>query len=433
MRKILILLLCSFSVVTAQEEGIVNLRDCIKMAVDQHPLSGQQKMHERSYSLAQKNIAANWLPQLHLNAQATYQSDVPAIGDVGIPMPASQPGAPTSMDINIPKPEKDQYKVNLEINQTIYDGGASRKSKALEKNKLQVDKQQTQVQINKVKQTVADVYFSILLLDKQKAILQLTKSEIGMRKETIHSGIEHGTVLRSDLESLEAEILKLDQQLLEVQQNRRTMICVLEELTDTVLNDSMRYKSPKVNYTATDSLTRPELALFDYQSASLKASGELIRTQCYPKLYAFSQAGYGKPGLNMLSDEWDTYYLVGAGFKWNLWDWKKNKRERQLMEVQQSIIETQKKEFVREIGIALKKQKDRIDNLEALIKSDKKIIKARERVTISARSQLNNGVINATEYIAILNKEKQASLNFEKHKLELIRAKVHYMLIKGYI
>ena len=152
-----------------------------------------------------------------------------------------------------------------------------------------------------------------------------------------------------------------------------------------------------------------------------------------PTVFAFSQLGYGKPGLNMINDEFDSYYVVGVGLKWNFWDWNNTKRKKKIVSFNKDLITTQENTFNKQLNVALKNEKAKIEIYEKAIESDKEIIKLREEVTESARSKLDNGVITSTDYITELTAETQAKLKYETHKIQLVQSKVNYLYIKGAI
>ncbi len=424
---IIISITLSHLALLGQSLDTLYLFDCYDYAKINHPVYKQKDFLTHSYQLKQKNLNTNWLPDLNFHAQATYQSDVPHIGDIEIP---TAPGMPTA-DINIPMPSKDQYKMVLEINQTIYDGGATKKSKILEEKYLTAEKQKVEVTLNQVKSTINDIYFSLMLLDKKTALINLSREVLNKRKSTIHSAIENGTMLPSNLDIIEAEILETSQNLNELRQQRKSLIHIMQKLTDTSIAENAIALTPDMPFNITNEIQRPELVLFDLQKASLAASADLLNTKRLPKLFAFSQAGYGKPGLNMLDDEFNPYYIIGAGIKWNIWDWNTIKRKKETLNIQSSIIETEKAHFSRNTRIALEQQAEQIANYESLIQTDKEIIIRREKITRSVRSQLDNGVINATEFITELNKEKQAKIQYETHKIQLIKAKINYLTLNG--
>jgi outer membrane protein TolC len=167
------------------------------------------------------------------------------------------------------------------------------------------------------------------------------------------------------------------------------------------------------------------------QKIKLDASGNLLKSQRLPVAFTFARAGYGNPGLNMLNDEFDSYYIIGAGVKWNIFDWNSNNRERQIMEINKQMIETQRANYNKNISIVRENIENEIVKLENLLLTDNQIIEIRKQIKESSFSQFENGVINSTEYLAELNAEKQALINYEIHKLQLIQAKLNYLFLYG--
>jgi outer membrane protein TolC len=178
-------------------------------------------------------------------------------------------------------------------------------------------------------------------------------------------------------------------------------------------------------------MTRPELDLFAKQNDLLNANSEILKRQRNPKLFGFGQAGYGKPGLNMLNNEFDTYYLVGLGFNWNVLDWKNTSRQRQVLKLQQDIVQTKQENFVRNIDLATDQQNKQIDQLTQLLKSDQELIVVRERITKTSASKLENGAITTADYIQDLNAETTAKLTLETHKIQLKEALIKLKNIRG--
>ncbi|MGD9558691.1 MAG: TolC family protein, partial [Mangrovibacterium sp.] len=176
---------------------------------------------------------------------------------------------------------------------------------------------------------------------------------------------------------------------------------------------------------------RPELALFGLQSVSLAASSELLKKQRNPQIYGFGQAGYGRPGLNMLDPDFNTYYLAGAGLSWRVFDWKNNRREREVIRLQQDVVQTERQQFERNVQIALDREKKKINQLTEVLESDRELIVLQEQITKSSASKHENGTITTSDYIQDVNAEMTARITFETHKVELEAAKISYQNIKG--
>jgi outer membrane protein TolC len=417
MKKYIIVLLLFSQVGYTQN---LTLKDCYQKAIESNPVSKDKVLLEQITALKVKNLKTNYLPKLDFTGQATYQSDVVKI-DLDLPYPG----------IEIPSPTKDQYKVTLDVSQIIYDGGATKNQKNLEEKILEADRQQVEVTLYQLKETVNQVYFTVLLLQEQEKVLKLLLDEIDERIKVAESGVENGVLKESDLLSLQAEEFKIKQQLTELNYNRKSGISVLSELINLETEEITGLEIPLLDIKYDQKNQRPEIELYQNQKERLVASGLLLKSKRMPKLLAFGQFGYGRPGLNMLNDEFDTYYIVGAKLTWNIFDWNTNQREREILKAQADRVINQEEAFIQISDVEKAKQFAEVEKYEDLLESDKNIIELREAVVISSASQLDNGTITATDYLSILNAEKQARINQSIHEIRLLHSKANYLVKNG--
>lgn len=418
MMKLLAVLFFITNVVIAQENTI-RLQDCYENMLINYPLANQGEIFAQTNQLNIKNLKVGWLPNTELNARATYQSDVFAL-EIDLPI-----------SIDLPEVSKDQYKATVDINQLVYDWGRIKSAKQLENTNLKVNQQNTQVKLNKIKEQINRFYFAILILQRNEELLNVMLNDLETKEKTVESGVKNGVLLNSDLSALKAEKIKVRQSINEIKNQRFAAIDVLSEITGINMEYKSEFEIPEYEIDNSGSLSRPELILFNYQREKLDATSTLVSKQNKPTVFAFTQLGYGKPGLNMTSDQFDSYYYVGLGLNWKFWDWSKTKREKQIISLNKDLISTQENTFSKQINVALKNEFAKIEIYRDAIKSDKEIIKLREEVTESARSKLSNGVITSTDYITELSKETQAKINYETHKIQLVQSKVNYLYIKG--
>ena len=239
-------------------------------------------------------------------------------------------------------------------------------------------------------------------------------------------------MLASNLTVLKVEILKIDQALAELHFNLEAQIQSLVELTGINMTASsvLQLPEPNIDSGLTD-VKRPELKLFELQQDRLTGLDRLTETKTRPKLIGFGTLGYGRPGLNMLSNEFGGYAMVGAKLSWNVWNWNQTKTERQVFGVQRSIIETQKDSFNQNLRIALQNNRSELNKYQSLIETDNQIIQLRKEITLSSASQLDNGVITSSDYLTDVNAELQARLNLETHRVKLAQSKVNYLITLG--
>ncbi len=421
MKKLLFFVGFITQITFGQDVTVLTLEECYRQTIATYPLKNDKRLVKDISALKIENLNLNYLPRFDLSAQASYQSDVTMVEvDLSIPV-----------DIEFPRATKDQYKVSMDISQVIFDGGVTKRQKELELKTLDAGLQQIEVSLYKLKESVNRVYFSILFLQEQEEILSLIKEVLVERKKIAESGVRNGVITLSDLQAIKAEKLKIEQQLIELESGRNTAISVLSELMDTVLPVTVQLEYPEFQIDYDSDRNRPELILFRNQLAQIDASSNLLKTKRLPKLFAFGLVGYGRPGLNFLNDEFDTYYLVGAKLSWNLFDWNQNKRERKILAIQKDRVVTQRDIFNERINIEIEKKRSEVKKYEKLIASDNEIIKLRKAIVETSASKFDNGVITSIDYLNDLNAEKQARINRELHNVQLMQARADYIVIKG--
>jgi outer membrane protein TolC len=206
----------------------------------------------------------------------------------------------------------------------------------------------------------------------------------------------------------------------------------LSDLTGIAIDDSTDFLITEEKAQMTSELMRPELQLFDLRKDQLTAGMQAIQSKRMPKAFGFATLGYGNPpGNDFFNDTFDTYYIVGGGIKWNIFDWNKAKNEKQVISIQKDIIDKRKSDMEDNLNRQLESKNAEIQSLQAMIQTDSALIQMRKRITLTAGSQYQNGTITASELLDEMNSEQQALINYEIHKINLALAKVEYLNISG--
>jgi len=422
MRYIICILVFYSSISQAQPADTLQLYECHRSAIENHPYFKQKELFSQSKELRTKNHTANWYPSLDLNGKYTWQNEV-----VELPIPVDIPGFETPLMPHY------NYKLSLDIQQTIYDGGITKSSKKLEESKLLVNQQQVEVSLNLLKEQVNQLFFYILALQQQEKSIQLKLDELEDKYTIIESGIRNEIFLEADLDIMKAEILKVKQMLSEISITKSSVFQMLGDLAAMDLQEGATLALPASDVAAMVEIPRPEQVLYDLQILNLDASMDLVSKQRHPKAYVFGSFAYGNPGLNFFRDEFRGFYVLGAGLKWNIWDWSKTSRSKQDISIQQEIIRSQKAAFDKNLNIQLAEKVAEISKYEEAVRRDEEIVLLREKISKSAASQMENGVITTSDYITELNAETEARIRLETHRIQLVQAQVNYLTTKGII
>ena len=417
MKKNLTALLVLLSlVVNAQQK--LTLEDFYALANKNYPIAKQVELLHQKSIYEMDALKKGKLPKIDLNTQATYQSEV------------------TELPIKIPNVvvtplNKDQYRATLDVNQLIYNGGVINANTKLKEAQTKTQQQQVEVSLYQLKTRINQYYFSILLLQEKEALLFSKQEQLNSRIKEVQSGVKYGAILPASEKVLEAEILKIKQQLIEIKSDKTKLFQNLATLTYSPIENTTKLERPNFIIDLKKESNRPELKLFDLQSQQIETSSILLSKNQLPKINAFGQAGYGNPGLNMLNNSFETFYMVGLKANWNVFDWNKTKAEKQALSVSKEIVNSEKETFVLNNHMQLQEFENEIQKNQEILNSDNEIIVLRNEVLQSSDSQLKNGVITSSEYLVEFTNLYEAKTNQKLHEVQLELAKANYLILNG--
>jgi outer membrane protein TolC len=404
--------------VFAQEITNLTLQQAYDLAYKNYPVWRQKDLVRRTADLNIDILQKDFLPQVTVVGQSTYQS---AVTEVPIKIPG----------YTIEAPSKSQQKVVADLSQLIYDGGVTRQQKNFEDLNALVEDQKVEVELYQIKEKINLYYLGILYMDEQLKQVELVKSDIENGIKRVEAQVQNGTAFKSNLNSLKAELLEVDQRRIETRATKKGLVDAMAVFLGQPINENVQLEKQVINNVVYGEITRPELKLYNDQSKLIDQQNKLITARNRPKASLFAQGGYGRPGLNMLVNEFDTYYIGGLRLNWSLDGLYKTKKEREKIEVNKKIVDTEKETFLLTTNTQLVRQQAEIEKLKQLIVSDSAIIALRRTVTDASKAQLESGVITATDYLIDVNAEDQARQGLITHEVQLIQAQINYLTISG--
>lgn len=402
----------------------VTLWQCYDSAAVVTPLSGEGALYTEMSSLRDRNLAAAYLPALDLNGNFVYNSDILDIAQIYGQLPI-----PTEVIPSIPN---EQYRATFDVSQVIWDGGVTRSARAVEQIINELNLKQNEADVYRLREQVNNYYFSVLLVSSQMEVTGLLISDLDGRIREASSGVTNGVVTPVTLDVLRAEKIKAGQQLSELTRRRQSLVSALEQITGMTGLQDASFQLPDISITGDEIIDNPDMRLFEVRSRQLEVSKDLLKSQRMPKAFGFAQAAYGNPpGSNFFSETADFYYSVGAGFRWNIFDWNKNSNERKSLALQQQLIDIRRSATEESLQRLLTLKMAEITALREAAEQDDELINIRRKISGVAASQLENGTITASQYLTELNNEKQAVSSAAIRQIGIARAEVDYIYITG--
>ena len=404
MEKLKYIFLLFIGLINAQET--ITLEQCYQWSRENYPLIKKQELIKKAEQYTTENALKGWLPQVNITAQATYQNDVTQF-------PVKLP------NVNVEPLSKDQYKVFADVSQTIYDGGNIRNQKNLAKIQSEVQTIQTEVELDKLKERINQLYFGILQTNKQWTQLQFTKLDIKEGIKKAEAQLKNGVIFRSNLDVLKAELVKIEQKEIELQAIKQNFVQMLSYFIKKNIDENTQLETPE-KILLTKNNNRSELKLFDAQKQLLETQRKIINTKNTPKLGAFFQGGYGKPGFNMLKNEFDLFYIGGIRLNIPISGFYTQKNDLALLENQSQDIEIQRENFLFNQNFIEIQQRNDLEKIQNLIDKDYELIELRKNIKTASLAQLENGVINTNDYLREVTAEEQAILTKITHEIQYL-------------
>ncbi len=407
----------------AVAQDTITLDFCYQQVQKTYPLIRQAGLMDKSSDLRTKNLNKNYLPAFNVNGSASWQNEVT---EVVIPLPSN---LPTLQGPTIPK---DQYKLTLDVSESIYDGNVTSYQKKLEKYNLNVDKKNVDASLYLLKDQVNQFYFSILLTQQNIKLLLETRKQLESKLNEVESAVKNGAMLKMNADLIRAEIIKLEQNIYELSMDRIAGIRMLSELVSFPMDENSSFKIPVIILPGMNfENKRIEFEIYSIQRERTNLLKNMVTTKWNPKLWAFGQFGLGRPGYNFLSSDIAPEVMLGAKLTWNPWNWNANRNEKKIYDIQGDILKNQQESFDKNIRVTTQRNVADITKLSELLIRDQELIDLRAGITKTASSQLTNGTITSSDYILRINDETQARMGLEIHKIQLVKAKISYLYNLG--
>ncbi|MGN1211695.1 MAG: TolC family protein [Candidatus Cryptobacteroides sp.] len=387
----------------------ITLEECIGLARDNYPQIKEMDLITASEKYDLANASLSWIPQLTVSGKANWQSDV-------VEMPFDFQG----YSFNIPHY---QYGITGDITQQIWDGGVSTSRKNLAKAGAEVKRRQLEVNVYSIRSRVLDIYLGILLLDRQLDLNTLLQETLERNVSEVESLMENGMANATDMDQLNVKILDCEQQRASLEADRASYVRMLGLMTGKCL-EGMEFETPADDAATTgdSEVRRPEMALYEAQMNQADFQMKQLNTGISPKFNLAIQAGYGRPGLNMLSGKFAPYVTAGLRMQWNFGTLYTLKNDRRKAEADRKKVELSRESFLLNTAVEAEGKENEISKARDVLSKDGKIIELRERIRKSGEIQYREGVMKMTDLMAMFDEEHKARLNESLHRIQLLKA-----------
>lgn len=403
-RPFVIIVCCLFHIISAF--GQITLEECWEKAEKNYPLAAQYGLIEKTKEYNLSNAGKGYLPQISLSGKASYQSDVTEL-------PFSLP------EIGPLKLSKDQYQIMAEIRQNIWDGGEIHYQKQQTEAVSNEAYEQLNVKMYALHERITQLFFGILLLNEQLEQNRLLQEDLQRSLQNVAAYCENGLAGEADIDAVRVELLHARQQHISLSATRESYVHILSLFTGDTLQAEELVKPAPIRFSGRN-IERPELQLYHAQEDRITVQQKMLKTSYMPRLSLFAQGAYGNPGLNMLKNTFEPYYIVGIRLGWNFGSLYTLRNNRLRLETEQEQVRNNMETFLFDTRLQMIEQDAAILSLQEQMREDDEIIRLRTNIRKAAEAKVANGTLSVTEMLSEITKENQARQTRTIHEIRLL-------------
>jgi outer membrane protein TolC len=416
MKRLVGLIMC-YGLVSAGE-GQITISYCQERAQSNYPLIKEYDLIKKSTDYTLSNANKAYLPQVSLNL----------IGGI------IAGGFPTSSQGNGQKAEKNNTQLIgiAQVNQTIWDGGATRVQKDIARANAEVETANIDVSIYSVRENINQVYFGILVIDEQLKQLQISNENLIRSLENIKLSKDNGLAYTSDVDEVRSEILNLEQKRLDFVFTRRGYVKMLSFLIGQALNDTTQLEKPVLIGTVDTVINnRPELKLYKSQLKLIEAQSATDKVNLMPKIGVIGAGVMLLPGVSLGNSKLTGIGVLGLGVSWSMGNLYTNSNNKNLTRLNMDKISDQRDAFLFTNHFQLMQAASEIDRQRAILSKDEEIVALKGEITKSYQIRFDNGMCSMNDLVTSINKESEARSNRALHLVQLLMSTYNYMVMSG--
>lgn len=408
---ITLLLLLSAPALYAQ----LNLDSCQQKARRNYPAIRQFDLIARSEEYNLKNASKAYYPQIGLNAIGGYIIQ-------GLPaFPGSEPS------------NKMQFIGIGQLNQTIWDGGATSSQKQMIRANAAVDSAANEVTLFSIRDRVNQLYFGILLIDEQLKQVTLLKGNLQRNLDAAMLALQNGIAYQPDVDMVKVELIKAQQKETEYRSSRTAYIQMLSLLIAEPVAEDVTIEKPVMGDASPFStISRPELFLFDKQRLLADAQMKSVNVGYMPKIGLMGAGILIEPGTNFGASTINTLAIAGLSLSWNTAGLYRGNSSKQLSKISLDKINNLQETFLFNTQLQMTQTKNEMNKQQTLLQQDDQIVTLKESIRKSYELKYQNAMASMNDVLTAESGESEARSTRALHEIQFLMSLFNLKTITGH-
>lgn len=396
----------------------LTLEAAYRAAADHNPRRAEASTVIRAGSASAEAVLAGLKPRVSISGQAVYHSDV---AEIQLPLPGA----------DFPSVPHAQYRAGVTAEYAILGRGTLARQADLLRLEASASAREAEVGVWQDRMRVEAAFFAVAKAEAQLATLDLFREEVQARLSQLEAAVAGGVATEASLATLQAELVRLDQQRAVAQGARQGAVNTLSILTGLEAAEIVVDVASALEG-AVLPVARPEPGVFSAQRELLEHRRTMADEGTRPRVSVFSDVAVGQPpGLNLFGDQIEPFFSVGVRFGWPAVDWGAANRQREAIDLQESVVRGREAEFERAVRLQTAGLEAQVDALDQVIAEDGRVIDLLESVASDAANRLEAGTATATDYLSEARAASRARLEQRLHEIQRTELLTQLRTIRG--
>lgn len=413
---------------------LLTLKESVQFAMQNSPRVQTSQLNIEKNEQLVKEVLSSGLPQVNLSGGYTYNLKLATSL-----VPAQFFGGKEGEFAKVQFGTKMNTIFSGEVNQLLFSRTFFVGLEAARKSRKLYELQTDQVK-DELAYTIAQLYYSIQVTQKQRNILQSNLIQVRSLLQLTEKQFANGMAKKIDVDQLNVNRINLENQLknleLQVELLKQTlkfnMAMPLDQpiaLTDTL--DESQFTIPDIQIFTADFTQRKDLAILDVQSQLNQLNVDQYRYGYWPSLNAFGNYNYQGQGDKFNELSWFDFGAIGLNLSIPIFDGFKKRSQIQQAQIDQLQLNESRRltsqAAVLAYNQAIQELQSNINNLRTLSENRR----VAEEVYRVSQSRFTQGVAPITEVLTAENSMREAQTNYLSALLQVKLAEIEIQNAKG--
>ncbi|MFH1934519.1 MAG: TolC family protein [Pseudomonadota bacterium] len=326
------------------------------------------------------------------------------------------------------------YDFNLRAQQILFNGNILNKVVEAESIQIAVEKNAVALKKVEIAAEIKGAYFTYRLLKNKRYTLETLAKRLDLHLEQLEILFTEELVRKSDvletknrMSELRLQMEELDA-LMEAERTRFRFLSGVElaDVDDNYFESELTFDQAAALFSS----GHPVILTLNDNLRLLGVREDMIKGRRLPRIAAFTEAHFGKPGIDFFQNEWSLYFIGGIQISMPVFNWNRESGDLRILDINRRKLVNEKTDFIEKGENRLRLLFDQLESIDRKIRIIENLVRtSREENELKEDLQREQQISNL-EYLASLTAGEQylSRMNEMRVEREIIKLGINSLI-----